>query len=189
MGRRKIWIQFLKISFAIAVIFVGWWFSFRLGENEQIAEFVRSYGYAGIFIIAIVSGFNLIVPVPAISLLPIYVASGLELSLVFLTISVGVTIADTAAYYIGHISRAVASNEVVKTIQKLEKWRERNPALPFVILFFFASFVPLPNEVLVIPMGFLGYRLAYVLPIVFAGNMLFNIFSGYGLINILGRIM
>lgn len=180
--------HFLKLILIAAVILLGWWFSFQLGDNKQVIEIVERYGYAGIFVIAIVSGFNLIVPIPAISFLPLYVASGLSLFLVFLTIAVGVTIADTVAYYIGHFGRIAASGEIARIIQRLIKWREKNHALPYIILFLFATFAPLPNEVLLIPMGLLGYRLAYVLPIVFTGNLLFNSFSGYGLFNILGRI-
>lgn len=188
MSQNKRLKQFLKVSLVVTVVLLGWWFSFRLKENEQIIELVRSYGYVGIFIVAIVSGFNLVIPIPAISFLPIFIASDLNLPLVFLTISVGVTIADTAAYYIGHIGRAVASGEVVKTIKRLEKWRERNPAMPFVVLFLFCTFVPLPNEMLVLPMGFLGYRLAYIIPIVFTGNFIFNLWYGYGLVNVLNTI-
>src|SRR3989344_3600580 len=98
----------LKVILVFIVIIV---LAFYLGQlakdNEFVREIIHKYGYIGVFCVAIVSGFNLAIPIPAISFLPLFLESGLNMWIVTLLITIGVTIADMAAFFLGHAGRHI----------------------------------------------------------------------------------
>jgi|SRR3989344_5816288 len=158
-------------------------------ENSFIRQIVVEYGYFGIFIISIISGFNLAVPIPAISFLPLFVESGLNFWTSIVLISLGMTIADGVAYFLGKLGWHITRETMERSItSRFEKIKARHTSWPLMLLFVFASLAPFPNEVLVIPMGFLGYKIKTILPIVFAGNFLFNLLYSSGIIKVFNVI-
>ncbi len=179
--RRLIW----SIIFLLVFIGILFYFTGLAQENETIRNIVASYGYPGIFVIALISGFNLAVPVPAIAFLPLFLESGLSFWIGILTITLGVTMADMVAYFIGKLSFEITSQTAEsRVVKKLEAIRKKYQWGPPIILFVFAAVVPLPNELLVIPMGFLGYRFIHILPPIIAGNLVFNLLYSTGVITI-----
>lgn len=154
-------------------------------ENETIRAVVASYGYVGLLAVAFLSGFNLAVPVPAVAFLPLFLQSGLSFWPSIILIAVGTSLADVVAYFIGRAGRhAVHHFSHDGFVARLEHVRHRYPALPVVLLFCFVSFVPLPNEILVTPLGFLGYRIRRLLPVIFIGNMVFNLLYAAGIMTL-----
>ena len=135
------------------------------------------------------SGFNLVIPVPAISFLPVFLTSGLNTFAVVAIIAAGMTLADFVGYLLGKAGRHLALSALERRVaNKFEGLKEELHWSPALLLFLFASFIPIPNEVIVIQMAFLGYRLVYILLPVFLGNLVFNSIYAIGTINILKLI-
>jgi membrane protein YqaA with SNARE-associated domain len=154
-------------------------------ESEAIRHFISQYGYGGIFFVALFSGFNLAVPIPAAAFMPLFLESGLAFWPTVILITIGVTVADLIAFFVGHFGRhAVMHTFQIRILSKLETFRERYQWLPFVILFLFAAFAPLPNEILLVPFGFLGYRARSIFFVTLSGNFVFNTLYALGFINI-----
>jgi membrane protein YqaA with SNARE-associated domain len=133
-----------------------------------------------------VSGFNLAVPVPAVAFMPLFLEVGLAFWTSVLVVGLGVTAADVISFGIGRLARGFAALHAreEKILEFLTRVRERYRSAPFVILFLFAALVPFPNEALVIPFGFLGYRLSRVLLVVIAGNIVFNALYALGAVEL-----
>ncbi|MEK7612245.1 MAG: hypothetical protein AAB407_02805 [Patescibacteria group bacterium] len=165
---------FLGIALLVLILWLGYF----AGQNEFIREEVARFGYGGVFIASIIAGFNFIAPVPAISFLPLFIESGLQFWPTILIIIAGTVLADSVAYFVGDAARKVALDAPKRKIYAfLERFKTR-PWIMFTILFFFAALVPLPNELIIVPMGFLGYRLLSIFPILIAGNAVFNLAYG-----------
>lgn len=175
----------LQLSVAVFIVTGAAWLGARIEENEAIRGAVNRYGYAGVFVVSVASGFNFIAPFPAVSFLPAFLAAGLDLWLVLGLMTLGMTIADSIAYLVGSVGRSVlyASMEA-RIVQRLEAAKERGGWRPFALLFLFAAIIPLPNELILVPMGFFGYRLRTLVPILFTGNAVFNALTGFGILNI-----
>lgn len=145
--------------------------------SEAIQAVVALYGYVGVLIVSFVSGFNLAVPVPAVAFMPLFLESGLTFWITIFCIVAGVTVADGVAYFLGRFGRHVtfhaADGRVLKYLERIYK---KHHFGPLVALFLFVSLVPFQNELLLIPIGFLGYRVAHIFPILVVGNFIFNIF-------------
>lgn len=180
--------NFLKltasIAVVVAVIVLAIWLGILAKENEFIQNAVLNYGYIGVFFLSIVSGFNIIVPIPIAAFFPLLIASGLNQWITILVVAVGTTVADTLSYLIGRIGRQLMSPRTEQTLERFEKMKSRARYLPFIFLFFFAAFVPLPNELLIIPLAFLGYHLKHLIPVVFLGSLIFNTLAMFGTLNL-----
>lgn len=181
----KTWLHFA----AVAVIFaLGIWLGHLATANGAVRSLVADYGYIGIFIVAIVSGFNIAIPVPAIAFLPAFLASGLDFWTVITVITVGVSLADCIAFLLGRTGRKLVPAKYTGTIRKLERIRERYHWAPLALLLVWATIAPLPNEVIVIPLGLMGYRLYHIVPMVIVGNFIFNTLTGLGILTVFGAL-
>jgi len=175
----------LQSTLLVAFIIAAFYLARIAQENEPVRMLVADYGYVGIFVTSVVSGFNLVVPIPAIAFLPLFLESGLSFALIILFISAGVTLADTVAYFIGRAGRHIMSHSVEeRVLVNLERVRARYHWAPITVLFLFAAFAPLPNEIVMVPLGLLGYRLLTVLPVAVAGNLVFNALYATGTIGL-----
>ena len=178
-------------ALTLAVVAIVLVVSAYVVESERAAMFVSDFGLLGVFIVASLSGFNVVVPIPAVAFFPLFFGAGLSFWSVVLTATLGMTIGDTVGYLIGSVGRGVAEARARaardgRVYRFLESFRTRNRAWPYVLLALYISFVPAPNEILVIPMAFAGYRLRYMLPLIFAGNLTFNTLAALGLSGLVG---
>jgi len=183
------WIHLVRVILILFVIVLALWASWIIKDSEFVGELIRRFGYAGIFLIAVVSGFNLVVPIPTVSFFPAFLASGLNAFALIIVISAGMALADFIGFLFGKAGRHIALSTLErKVMNKFERVKERLNWSPTLALFFFSSFVPLPNEIVVIPMAFLGYRPISVFPPLFFGHMVFNSLYAFGAVNIIKLI-
>jgi len=171
-----------KFAVFAACIAAGIWAARYLSAHSRLQVFVALYGYPGLLLVSFLSGFNLAVPVPAAAFLPALVTSGLDLYACVLVMSVGMTVADGIAFLFGTAGRHVIHGKGSETLERLDRMRATHSWSPILVMFLWACFAPLPNEVLAIPLGYLGFRARYVLPAIAAGNIVFNLIFGLGLI-------
>ncbi len=174
----QIVVLILVFSFALYVAYLA-------QGNDAVKNAVLQYGYVGIFILAFVTGFNLVVPVPAIAFMPLFLEAGLDFWITIAIITVGITLADSIAYLIGGVGHDVLTHsEKYKKkgsmFQRLLKLKKKHPYAPLVFLSVYSVIAPLPNELMVIPLALLGYRYLHIFPIVFVGNFIFNIIYASG---------
>lgn len=179
----------LKFIAMLLIIGVAFYLANVARESEQVRNMVANYGYFGIFAVAILSGFNLAVPIPAISFLPLYMESGLNFWLTITLITLGMAVADLLAYLLGTLGTSVVQgrrSQIVKDY--IGRVKAKHPALPFLVLFLFAAFVPLPNEVLLIPLALFGYGFYRVFFVILAGNFIFNLIYANGVFSLFNNL-
>lgn len=176
----------LKVFFVLLVIAGAFYFAHVAQGSEAVQDAVARYGYWGIFVVAFISGFNLVVPVPAIAFMPLFLESGFSFFMTTFVITVGITLADSLAYLIGNVGHTVieknnAYQRETSLYQKLLRLKKKHRYAPIVILAIYSVIAPLPNELMVIPLGLLGYKYRVIFPIVFVGNFIFNVIYASGI--------
>lgn len=179
----------INAAVAIGVIVVVFLHFNAITESNYIRIAVTTYGYLGIFFASILSGFNLFVPVPVVMFTPLFTELGLNFIIVVFTISAGLTLGDLATFYIGRGGHILFNPYKRPFMKKMERLRKERPRTLLAALFLFASFVPLPNEVLLMPFGFIGMRLRQVLPVVFLGNLVFNTLIASGITGVFNSLI
>ncbi len=143
-------------------------------EQEQLRAFVQRSGYLGLLVASAFSGFNLLVPVPVVAFFPLLMEAGLQPLITIVIIAVGMTLGDLVGFLIGRMGREAFQPEEGQMLRRLNTMREKHRVLPYAFLFLYASFAPVPNELVVMPMAFLRYSPAWMFMAVGFGNMIFN---------------
>ena len=182
-GRRALGIAWKIAAVGLAIAVIAWAHNIATGD-ERILAAIERFGYPGVFLLGVVSGFNVVVPVPAISFLPVMTAAGLDAVVCVLVISAGMTLGDMLGFALGRAGRRLV--ERPGWLRKLEAMRERHWLAPYVLLFFYAAFAPLPNELIVIPIALMGCTWYGVFAAALGGNLLFNTMLAIGFEGIFG---
>lgn len=181
MPRKELWGMLLQIVGLLALLALAISVGLAVKDNPDIAAVILRFGYPGLFVASLISGFNLVVPIPIATFIPAFLNAGMDLWLVVLTITLGTTIADSASYIIGRAARTIALSRRQEKMQRLfTRLQERHSLAPIIAMYLFASFVPLPNEVAVIPLAMLGFRFRPIVVAVFLGNLTFNTLVALG---------
>lgn len=183
-GRRALkWAWRCLLFVAVVVLIVAC--NRYVVAHPEMASHLQSMGYPGLFIVAAISGFNVLVPLPVAGFTPALTSAGYDPWMVILVFSLGMSLGDFAGYLLGLWGRHASGVKVPKFVQTLQKWSEEKPLLFMASIFLYASFVPIPNEVFVIPLAFA--RVAWhrlLIPIAF-GHLVLNslIHLGFGFLS------
>jgi membrane protein DedA with SNARE-associated domain len=170
-------------GFIIAsIIIVGtFYFANELQQNDQAREWVQSFGYLGVLAVAIVGGLNVLVPIPASVFTPIFTEAGFGFPAIISLLVIGTVIADLIGYTLGYFGRTVTSHKPPDIVIKIEDLIAKNPKLVIPVMTLWAAFAPLPNEILLIPLGLAGYRLTYLIPSLIVGNIIHQSIFVFGI--------
>ena len=135
---------------------------------------VRVYGYLGAFLISIFGNFTILFPVPYT--LTIY-AFGATLNplLLGLVCGLGATIGEFSAYILGLGGRKLLGEGYQRRLESARKLVERYGA--FAIFLF--AYLPLPDDLILIPLGMLRYDLRKALMAAFLGKTAMGITIAY----------
>ncbi|MCD6480158.1 VTT domain-containing protein [Candidatus Bathyarchaeota archaeon] len=135
---------------------------------------VRVYGYLGAFLISIFGNFTILFPVPYT--LTIY-AFGATLNplLLGLVCGVGSTIGEFSAYLLGLGGRKLLGEGYKRRLESARRLVERYGMLA---IFLFA-YLPLPDDLILIPLGMLRYDLRKALIAAFLGKTAMGITIAY----------
>ncbi len=168
----RAWFFVLALVFIALTIYLA-----TINPEGSFRDFILQYGYVGFFVSAFIGGFNLIVPISHIIFVVPFLSAGLNPWTLILIGALGTTLADTLGYFIGRTGEMSFSKYLARFKIWGEKVINKYPKFAPVILFLWASFVPLPNELLVIPAGIVRYKFKKIIVIVFLGNLVFNLLA------------
>ncbi len=176
-GVVPVWARILAVAALVAVVA---WVNLRVGELTAVREAVAAAGYWGLLGASVVSGFNLVAPVPVVVFYPFLMESGFAPVPTLATIALGMTVGDLLGYLIGDATRELANDRLAGFRARAEALHARHRFLPLGLMFLYAAFAPFPNELLVIPMAFMRYSLTGVMTAVLCGNVVFNTLVALG---------
>ena len=136
---KTVWKPICKIIFVALIVGVALWLAIVAQQNSFIKDFVYEFGYIGVLVTSFVSGLNLVFPLPVTSFVPLFIESGLNFWITMFVITVGLSIADSVAYVIGHSGRELATKWGEKKLfKRLDAIRANYPRIPLIILFFYS---------------------------------------------------
>ena len=159
---------------AVFVFFTVWLAGIE--PDGALKEFVVRYGYFSFLAVAFLGGLNLIFPSIHLAFIVPLLNAGLELWVLVVLGAVGITLADGVGYGIGH-----SGGDVFGFLKRARNWGEnfvaKYPRLTPLMIVGWASFMPVPNEVFVIPAGLVRYGFWRTISFTFLGNLIFNIIA------------
>jgi membrane protein YqaA with SNARE-associated domain len=172
--------QILSALGILAIFMVALYVAQMLTENDMVVSLVERLGYVGVLLTGIVAGLNTIVPLHAATFTPLFIGAGLTIPLIILTLAVGTLIADSIGFALGHVSRDIIEDKYPKLFNFFTTLATEHSRWVVPIVILYASFVPFPNEALLIPLALAG--VAYkrlILPLI-VGNIIHQTLAVYG---------
>lgn len=174
-------VKILGIAVVVALALTGSFFlADYVRDNDAARTLIERFGYVGMFLVAIITGLNVFVPIPAATLAPVYVSAGFPLPAVVVILTIGTVIADAIGYLIGVGGRHITKHAHPALQEKMETLAHRHHYLVLPFVFLFAALSPFPNEMILIPLAIIGVRFrALFLPLLL-GTLLYETLFAYG---------
>ena len=155
-------------------------------SNNTAQEIVGQFSYLGVLVIAVVAGLNAVVPIPAATFVPIFLAAGLWMPIIVLMLVIGTTIADLIGYFIGRVSREFVEGQYPKTYARVLLINEKHHRLMIPLVFIYSAFIPFPNEAMLIPAALVGLKLRVLIVPLVLGTLVNQVILAYGFSEVFG---
>ncbi len=130
-----------------------------------MTQLVSNYGYMGAFIISLFGNFTVFFPVPFTITIYAFGAS-LNPLLLGIVCGVGSTVGEFSAYLIGRGGRRILDEKYGKRLETAKLLVKKHG---MAIIFLFAV-LPLPDDLILIPLGMLRYNLKKAILAIFVGK-------------------
>ncbi len=162
-------------------IFAAWIiFIYHFPPTEVVAFVGVENGYFLAMILALIGGTSLLIPFPYHIVIFTLAAGGLNPFLLGIFAGTGVLVGDSTSYLIGYTGREIVTGRFQILFKKLYSWAIKKPkwVLP-TFLYFYSSIIPIPNDFIIVPLGFARYPYLRVIIPLWLGSITFNILLAF----------
>ncbi len=145
---------------------------------EQVVELLKGYGYLSIFLVSAIGNMIPYTTIPYLVLVMAYAStltSPTQQVLVAVVSALGASIGKIVVYFIGRSAGRIINTN---TRRRLEVFARLASKGIFVAIFLFAA-LPLPDDVIYLPVGMSGYSLAKYFIAVLSGKVIITLAAIY----------
>jgi len=174
-----------KIIFVLLLLFlIIWTFVIYNFSPERIINSIGiENSYFVVFIISLFGGISILFPIPYYIFVMTFAAGGSNPLLLGIFAGVGLTLGDSTSYLFGRHGGKIIPNRYNKISKNILNRLVSYPEwLRASIILLWGSIVPLPSDVLTIPLGLMGYSYKKLIIPLGIGHIIFNTliaFAGY----------
>jgi len=152
-------------------------------DIQGILAYFGNVGYIGIFIISFIGSILIFIPVPYF---PILITSAfnknLDPNLIALSATLGALLAKSIIFIASYYGRNLLSNKTKSKIMPLQNFLSKYGGLAA----FIAALLPIPDDLVYIPLGIAKYSIKKFVIFTFFGKLLYGLAVVWGAV-ILGR--
>ncbi|MFH0951653.1 MAG: VTT domain-containing protein [Patescibacteria group bacterium] len=170
----------LYLIYVLFILFSPAFSDWSKGLWDTALSYSQRHGYWGSLIFTFLAHTTIIIPIPYTILLLYLGSTGLSIVLLALAAGFGATLGELSSYLVGLGGGALVWRKYGEHFKALKRIIERRPhMMPWVIFLFGVS--PLPDDVLLIPLGMIRYNFfKAVIPMALGKIILAGIFTGTG---------
>jgi len=137
-------------------------------------ELVHNYGYLGVFIVTLLGNITIIIPIP-FALVIYLCGSFLDPLILGLVAGVAATIGELSSYLVGRGGRRVIEDKYGNRLDSMRTLIDRYGML----LIFLTALLPIPDDLLLIPLGMIKYNLWKLVAAMFIGKTIMCLVISY----------
>jgi len=166
-----------ELSFVILFLFFIAWtvLIYHISPEGIIENLGIKNSYLIVFLTCLFGGISIFFPFPYYLIVFTLGAGGLNPFLIGLFAGIGLAVGDTTSYLLGHTGRIILPKSSKRISEKIHKKIALYPEwLKYFLFFIWGALVPLPNDLLLIPMGAIGYSYKKVVIPLVLGSIVFN---------------
>jgi membrane protein YqaA with SNARE-associated domain len=165
-----------KLTYILVLLMVlSWSVALYFVNPEAIVARVGAHTLPAVFVAGVIGGTSILFPFPYYLVVATAAAGGAHPVLVGLCAGLGVMLGETTSYLVGHAGRAVLPASATEVFHLLHRWvADTHSAKFYGFLFVYGCVMPLPNDVILVPLGAAGVPYWRVILPLAAGNIVFN---------------
>jgi membrane protein YqaA with SNARE-associated domain len=176
------------IIFIFILFFILWSIVLIKVSPIKITETIGiQNSYLLTFFVAFLGGSSILIPFPYYLFIITFGAGGLNPFLLGIIGGLGLALGDSITYFIGYKGKEVLPHKVQKIFNKIRIiCSKRSWLMPF-FLFIYGAIIPIPNDLIILPLGLGRYpywKMAIPLTI---GNMIYT--TGLALLGYYGLVV
>ncbi len=156
----------------VAAIGLAIFASLQLQSSQTVVSIIASFGYVGVFVAGLIAGLNVVFPIPAATLSPLFIEAGLTIPFIIIFLAAGTLAADFIGYLIGRTSRSIIKTKHPKIVALANKVSTLHPGWIMLFVAVYAGFAPLPNELILVPLAFVGVSWRVLIVPLFVGALI-----------------
>jgi membrane protein YqaA with SNARE-associated domain len=190
LGRsRRLGRERLTLTSVLFVLIILVWgvVLFYASPSEIIAYLGVNNGYLLTFIGGLLGGISILFPFPNYLFVLTFAAGGLNPLLLGVFAAMGLVLGECTSYLFGYVSHSIVySGTKHPRIHAFVEWLERRNERGIALLLFVVGMLPLPNDLVLVPLGFGRYPFWKVMVPLFVGNLCYYLilafigFYGFG---------
>ncbi len=160
-----------------SLILILWTLLLFFYSPVTIVEFLGiTNSYLIIFLLSFFGGTSIIIAFPYYLFVITLGAGGLNPLLLGLTAGTAVILGDSTSYLIGLKGKTVLPDFLQKKFKRFHNWLLKGPTILITgFLFLYGAFIPIPNDIIVIPLGLAQYPYFKLIIPLGLGNIFFNV--------------
>lgn len=168
-----VWIKRHLALTAIILFFIALNVFFYFVSPDTIVEYVGvRNSYAITFIIAAIGGLSTVTGTVLFSTIATFAAGGSNPTLLGIIGGLGIFISDSIFFHLAQLGRQFVPNKWEGWIGKMHQFVQSYPLwLVLLLVYLYISFIPLPNDILMVALVLGGYQYRYVAPILLVGSI------------------
>lgn len=123
----------------------------------NIKNYSVSHGYLGLFILSVMANATILISIPY-SVVPLILAGlGLQPILLALVAGAGAVLGESVNYFIGYGGGRIFGKKYEWKFQKINDYIYKKPKLIPILVYLIGAF-PIPDDILLIPLGVIRYN-------------------------------
>lgn len=165
----------------IFIFIIAWILILNFFSPDRIvAKLGVGNSYIILFLISAIGGVSSISASSYYLAISVFASGGLSPIFLGLVGGIGVTIGDSLFFYLGKKGAQISPEKIHEKTNKIKKWIQKSPnkVIPFIV-YIYAGFTPLPNDLMTVPLGFIHYPYKKIILPLLLGNITATILIAY----------
>lgn len=153
----------------------------KLNPQDIVSSIGIKNSYGIIMFFGFLGGISILFPFPYYLFLFAFGAGGANPILLGICSGIGVIIGESTSYLVGYQGGETFSEKYQKYFNKVDQIfsKTKNSFLLSLFLFVYGAFVPLPNDIVILPLGAMKYSYWRMIIPLGLGNIVFGIIVAY----------
>lgn len=172
-----------KVLFVCFLLFFVVWtfFVYKFSPESIIDSMGIENSYFVVFVLALFGGISILFPIPYYLFVMTFAAGGSNPFLLGIFAGIGLTLGDSTSYLFGRHGKNIIPEKYNKFSKKiLDKLTLYPGWLRAFVILIWGSIVPLPSDILTIPLGLMEYSYKKLIIPLGIGHIIFNTLIAFG---------
>jgi membrane protein YqaA with SNARE-associated domain len=164
----------LLIASGVLIFVIAWFALLWFIPVQSIIEYlgIRST-YGVVFLLSVLTGGSSFTAGALYSVIIALAQGGLSIIGLSIVSGIGSMAGDSLYYVLGNKSHEALSKKYKKRLIHVEQFLEKYPGFTPLIVFCYAAFIPMPNDIMTISLGLSNYSYKKMVLPLFLGNIVY----------------